>query len=255
LRRDGFGGEIDVTVEGLPAGVLPAPLKLASGVNSGLLILSASEDASGWTGPLRIVGTHKEIKRHARAGAILANVADYSNEAVFGQLTHELVLNLSADELAPLAIRSASEKPVEAIVDGKVSVPLTIVRRTEFNGPLKFRSLLEPAKEFDADGKATNAVFEIDLKQAKLGPGLHHFPVYATSPGKYRRITPEEAKAFEAEIKTLKDGLAALTDAAKKEASNNRIKALESRLQFKDVTATVYTSVALSVSAPPQKTP
>ena len=87
------------------------------------------------------------------------NVADYSNEAVSSQLTDELVLAVSGAELSPLAIAAGSEKPVEGVVDSKVTIPFTIVRRGEFNNPLKFKALVEPGKEreFEADGKATNA--------------------------------------------------------------------------------------------------
>ena len=259
LRRDNYTGPIDVSVENLPTGVSATPLKLASGVNNGWLILSASDNASAWIGALQIVGKAKvgerEIVHHAHAGAITWNVADYSNEAVTSQLTHELVLAVSGPELAPLAIKTSAEKTIEAPADSKVSVPFSIVRRGEFNAPLKFKALLEQPKEFEADGKATNTAFEIDLKQAKLAPGLYTFPVYATSPGKYRRVTAEETKAIEAEIKTLKDGLAAITEAGKKDAANAQIKTLEARLQTKDVTATVWTSFALSVVAAPQKTP
>ena len=198
----------------------------------------------------------KEITRHACAGAITWNVADYSTEAVASQLTHELVLTVSGAELAPLAIAAGSDKPIEAAADSKITIHISILRRGDFNNPLKFRAYLEPLKEFEADGKGTNATFEIDLKQSKLGPGSYTFPVYASSPGKYRRITPDEAKAIEAEIKTLKDSLAAITDAPKKEAANNQIKSLEAKLQTKDVTTAVWTSFAITVLPPPaQKTP
>jgi hypothetical protein len=258
-RRDNYGGPIDVSVEDLPTGVSAAPLKLAAGANNGWLILSATENASAWVGPLHVVGKAKigdqEIVRRARAGAVTWNVTDYSNEAVSSQLTHELTLAVSGAEIAPLAIAAASEKPIEGVVDSKVTIPFTITRRGEFNNPLKFKTLVDPIKEFDADGKATNATFEIDLKQAKLGPGLYTFPIYATSPGKYRRITSDEVKAIEAEIKTLKESLAGITEQPKKDAVNNQVKALEGRLATKDITATVWASFALSVQPAAQKTP
>jgi hypothetical protein len=260
LRRDNYGGPIDVTVENLPTGVSAAPLRLAAGANNGWLILSASESASAWTGSLQIVGKgkagDKEIVHHARAGTIAWNVTDYTNEAVASQLTQDFTLAVSGAEVAPLVIAISSEKPIEAVADSKITVPISIVRRGEFNNPLKFRALMEPPKEFEADGKATNATMEIDLKAAKLAPGAYTFPIYASSPGKYRRVTTEEAKAMETELKTLRDGLAAITDAGKKEAANSRIKVLEGQLQPKDATAAVWTSVALSVLPPPaQKTP
>jgi hypothetical protein len=259
LRRENYGGPIDIMAENLPTGVSAAPLTLPAGANSGWLILSAAENASSWFGPLQIVGKgkagEKELVRHARAGAIAWNVADYSNEAVMSELTCELVLAVSGTELAPLAIAISSEKPIEAVENSKVMVPLSILRRGEFNSALKFTALLDQTKEFEADGKSTNTTFEVDLKKAKLGPGLHTFPIYASSTGKYRRVTPDEAKTIEAEMKMLKESLTGITDAGKKDAANARIKDLEAKLQNMDVTAIVWASVALSVTRAPQKAP
>jgi hypothetical protein len=259
LRRDNYGGSIEIGVEGLPNGVSAAPITLDAGANNGWLIFSATESASAWTGPLQIVGKarigEKEILRRARSGSITWNVGDYQNERVVSELTHQLVLAVSGAEMAPLAIKPASEKPLEVVAESKVNATISIARREEFNGPIKFKALLDPVKEFEVDGNATNATFEIDLKQAKIGPGIHTIPLYATSPGKYRRVTTDEAKAIEAQIKTLKDSLAAITEAPKKEAANARIKSLEAKLQTKDLTATVWTSLVLSVTQAPQKTP
>lgn len=259
LRRDGYSGEIDVTAESLPTGVSAAPLKLPAGSASGFLMLSATKDAPNWTGALGIVGRAKigdrEIRRTARAAAILWNVSDYNNEAVQSHLTHESLLTVSGGEVASLALRAAADKPVEVVAGAKANLSLEILRRGDFNGPLKFKTLFEPAKEFEVDGKATNATFELDLSQTKLAPGIHSLPLYATSPGKYRRITSDEAKATEEELKKIKESLTTITEAAKKEAANNQIKALEARLKQSDVTATVYASVPVAVAPAPQKAP
>jgi hypothetical protein len=253
LRRDGFGGEIELSAEDLPSGLSALPAKLKSGANETLLMLTSSEDAPAWTGPLHVTGKTKDRKHEARYGAVVWNVPDYNNDAVARHFTHDLVLNVSGAEFAPLAIRS--DKQTEAIAGAKTHITLAILRRHEFNNPLKFKALLEPPIDFEADGKATNASFELDLNKQKLSPGLHTIPIYATSPGRYRRITPDEAKTTEAEIKKLKDSLAAITDAPKKEAINNQIKSLEARLQYRDLTATVYTSAVINILPALQKTP
>lgn len=252
-RRDGYDGEIEISAEDLPAGLTVAPAKIKSGANETFLIVSSAEDAPAWTGPLHIIGKAKDLKREARYGTVVWNVGDYNNEPVISHLAHELVLNVSGAEVAPLAIRS--EKSTDVIAGAKTNLTIAISRRHEFNNPLKFKALLEPPVEFEVDGKATNATFEVDLNKHKLAAGAHTFAVYATSPGRYRRITPEEAKTTEAEIKKLKDSLPAITEPPKKEAINNEIKALEARLQYRDITATVYASVALNVLPAPQKTP
>lgn len=249
LRRDNFSGEIEVSAEGLPTGVTASPLTIPSGANSAMLILSATEEAASWAGSVRIVGKSKDLRRVARSAAIGWSVGDYNNERVFGNLTQELMLSVSGKELAPLAL--APEKTVDAAVGSKATLPIKIARRHEFNGAVKFRTLIEPAKEFEVDGKATNATFEIDLNQIKLPAGAHRIPLYATVPGRYRRITPEEAKATEEEIKKLKESLPAVAEAPKKDEINNRIKALEPRLQYRDVTATFYGFAEINVTNAP----
>ena len=243
LRRDGHTADIDVAVEGLPTGVTALPCKIKSGANEGVLILNSAEDAPAWTGPVRIMSNGKE----ARYGSLLWHVPDYNNEAIQKRLTPELLLSVSGAEVAPLAIKV---EKLEAAANAKVNVPIQILRRHEFNNPLKFTALIEPRKEFEADGKATNATLEVDLAAQKVSPGLYTFPIYATSPGRYRRITPEEAKATEEEIKKLKNSLAA-AEAAKKEGINNQIKALEGRIAYRDLTATIYGGITVNVTNPP----
>jgi hypothetical protein len=253
MRKDGYDGEIEIDAEELAPGVTAAPAKIKPGANETLLMLSTTEDAIAWTGPLRIFGKAREIKHEACYGTVVWNVADYNNTAIESRLAQQLVLNVSGTELAPLAIRP--EKTIEVIAGAKTNVTVAILRRHDFNNAVKFKALLEPAIDFEADGKATNAVFELDLNKAKLSPGLHTIAVYATSPGKYRRISQDEAKTTEAEVKKLKDSLATVTETPKKEAINNEIKSLEALLQYRDLTATVYTTLAINVLPAPQKTP
>ena len=55
-RRDGFNGLIDLTVEGLPAGVTCPGASIGPGLVLTHLVFSATEQAAEWQGPIRIVG-------------------------------------------------------------------------------------------------------------------------------------------------------------------------------------------------------
>jgi hypothetical protein len=179
-------------------------------------------------------------------------VGDYDNEAIVSQLTQELYLTVSGAEAAPIALRA--EKTVEAAAGSKVTVPISIVRRGEYKGAVKFTTLFEPKKEFEAAANATNATFEVELEKTKLPAGTNTLALLATSPGRYRRITPDEAKSIEAEIKKLKDSLPSMTEAAKKDAANKEIKALEGRLNaWQDLTATIYAATPIVVTNAPAK--
>lgn len=65
-RRDGFDGEVAVTVNGLPAGVTAAPLTLAKDKAEGQLTLTAAADAAPGPARLEVVGTGKAGEREIR---------------------------------------------------------------------------------------------------------------------------------------------------------------------------------------------
>ncbi len=56
FRKHGFNDIIDVTVAGLPAGVTCPGATLGPGQSTARLILTSSEDAAEWVGPIQIVG-------------------------------------------------------------------------------------------------------------------------------------------------------------------------------------------------------
>jgi hypothetical protein len=56
FRHDGFNGVIDLTVEGLPAGVTCPGASIGPGQTATRLVFSATEQAAEWQGPIRISG-------------------------------------------------------------------------------------------------------------------------------------------------------------------------------------------------------
>ena len=76
LRRDGFDGLIDITVDDLPAGLKAAPARIASGQNSAVVILSAAENAKlALAAPLRVAGRANGLTRYANPNDRLALIA------------------------------------------------------------------------------------------------------------------------------------------------------------------------------------
>jgi multidrug efflux pump subunit AcrA (membrane-fusion protein) len=59
LRRDGLTAPIDVTVEGLPAGVTCREISIGTTPSAGVLVLSAAEDAAPYAGTVKVVGKAK----------------------------------------------------------------------------------------------------------------------------------------------------------------------------------------------------
>jgi hypothetical protein len=243
FRRDNFDGDIELSVEGLPQGVGFASAKIAAKKTSGFVLLTAAEDASAWSGPIRVTGKAKigetEVTRQARAGSITWNVPDYNNEAVDARLTRELYLDVSSVENTPIAIAPADSKIQQATAGRKLQIPLKLARHFEFNETLKLKAMgetgLEGLKEFDVDGKTNAATLEIDLSQQKLAPGTHTFWLQTQTKGKYRN-DPEAAREaadaagkaeklateLSAEAKKTAEVLAAATKAADEAAAQTK---------------------------------
>jgi hypothetical protein len=74
-RNDGFGGDITLSAEGLPAGVTCAPQTIAGSQKHAQLVLTAADNAAAWTGDIKIKGTAtirgQKFEREARTGSIV----------------------------------------------------------------------------------------------------------------------------------------------------------------------------------------
>lgn len=245
-RKDGFNGEIGLVAEGLPKGVTLAPLTIPPGVSTATVFFQSAVDAQPFTGPLKIVGRAKIGDKDVQAEAIaltqLWNVEDHGREEIISRTAVDNVLAVSSYELAPVSVDPAEEKTWETTLGGKITIPINITRRGEFNNNLKFQLLTDPLKEWEVDGKATNTSVEVEIKTAKLGVGRHNLALLAQTTGKYRRVSPEEQKQIEEEIKTLQG----------QRDSEARLKDLNARIAPADVSATFWSSpVAINVTPSP----
>ncbi len=239
LRRDGFNGDIQLSVENVPAGVTAAPAKIESGKNTGLVWLSAAQNAAGWVGPIKVVGRAKagdaELKREARGGSVVWGVNDPAEAAVQSRITRDLVLAVTS-EPAPLSVAAGEDKVWEAPKGGKLKIPLKVTRRGDFNASLKLKATglaaLDSLKELEVDGKAADATLEIDLAQQKLSPGDHVFFLQTQTPGKYRKdietieAAEAEARAAGKQVKDLSTATKQATEAS--EAATKAVKDAES---------------------------
>ena len=211
FRRDGFTGEITVEAEGLPAGVSHAPLKFTGSTKSGMLLLRAAETAKKWAGPVKIVGRSKigdkAVTRQARIGTANWDI-DYSTattEKARIRLSDRLMLAV-ADEVSPLELIPGAGKPIEAVIGGKVTVPVKVARRGQFAADLKVKPYGHAtlAKVPDSTVKKDSGNVVIDLKKYKLPEGTHQLFLKTNSKGKYRKVS-KAIKEAEAAAKVATD--------------------------------------------------
>jgi hypothetical protein len=203
-RRDGFAGDVHLSVTGLPRGVTAGPAVVAPGANSGTILLVAADDAPAWAGAIRVIGDamigRKPVIRVARAGTVAGSAYDGNTKqaVVRSRLSDEFMIAVSGVEQSPLAM-AATQPAWDATVGGKVSLALKITRRAEFNGPITYRLAGHPLlaaapKEFSVDAKADTGGAELDLNQVKLPAGRYVLHVEGQGKVKYAN-NPEAAKA------------------------------------------------------------
>jgi hypothetical protein len=227
FRRDGFNGEIALAVEKPPPGLSFVPDRIEAGKSMDYFLLTATTDAPAYAGPIELVGRAKvgdrEIVRMARGGTTIFPVENVDNERPQARVISEFSLAITDQESAPLAIAPAENRTWEVATNGKLEVPLTITRRADFNANLKVKPLgpgaQDALKEFDVEGKATNAVLKLDFAALKLPSGRHVFSAQSITTGKYRN-NPEGAALAEGAAKEA-DKVATETAAAAKKASED----------------------------------
>jgi hypothetical protein len=197
-REDGFAGEIQLAVEGLPPGVTCPQASIPPSAASAVLLLCAAEDAQPVVAPLRITGTAivagGALTRHARPGTIATSTYAAADKVVdvSSRRARELFVAV-APEPSPLSILP-KDPSIEARVSGKVSIGLKVVRRGEFTAPIPLKlaghPLLAPLKEVTVAPTVDAASIDLDLSQVKLPPGTYDLHVETLAKLKYAAKPP-----------------------------------------------------------------
>ena len=198
LRRDGFGGEIQVTVEGLPSWVSSSSAVLGPGDTSAPLILTAAPDAVDWIGAVEVVGKarvgDKEVVRRARPGAVVWPGVE-NTIAPRSRVARSLVVGVTSE-----AVAFTVEAPggvLEMSRGGTLQIPVTLTRRGDFKGPVALAAVGLPAnvgpKNITLDPNTATANFELGI-QPGAPVGTYTFHLHATSQVSYSR-NPEAVKA------------------------------------------------------------
>jgi hypothetical protein len=130
-RRDGFNGDIALTMEGLPPNVVCPPQTIAPGVKHAALVIKADPNAAAWTGEVKIKGTAtingQPVVREARAATIIhSGQPQNPNIPTFTRLDRGIFL--AVREKGPFNVAlGAPDKP--AVTQGdKITIPVTIER-------------------------------------------------------------------------------------------------------------------------------
>lgn len=228
-RRAGFDGEITITAEDLPSGVVCPPAVIAAGQNQTILGFAAHESAAPVSRPLKIIGTTTAKDHAIRRSAFYSTVVwdkHNVNEITHARIRRDVRLSV-IDDTAPLSITVplSSTLPADAprtLSRGeKLSIPVQVTRREGAKGVLTIETRGLPpgvtAATLSMDEKTSDAMLEITLEPtAPLGPLT--FYLAGKSKVAYRR-SPQAAAAAKSEKVRFDTRIVQLSEASQSAAA------------------------------------
>ena len=205
IRRDGFDGEIELGMEGLPAGVTASGISIAKGTSVGHMIISAAPDARRAFSVAKMFGRAQingvTVTRPCPVASTEWPVKHAASEIPIPRLMADVPVSVTDSEQAPVTIAASENKVWEAKVGATLKIPLKVTWRNEFNGTsIKLKAYgngFSGVKEFDLPLKATTQEAVLDLAALKTLPGDYTIAFYGIGINKYR-YNPEAVKLAEA---------------------------------------------------------
>jgi hypothetical protein len=231
IRRDGFDGDIDLALEGLPEGVTAQGLKIPAGQSRGLMLVTAHQNAPRGIANATFVGRATidgiAVTRPCRIASMAFPIPDAWGEIPSPRLVADVPVAVSGMELAPLTISPTAKEPLTVMAGEKLTIPLTHTRRSEFSGAtLNLRTMgavFDRAPAFDVSLTADRSEAVLDTGALKAPPGKYLIAFYGGVVTKYRhnldavptaeearRQAEQELQRVDAEIKAFADAMAAV---------------------------------------------
>ncbi len=136
FRRDGYNGVIDLTVEGLPAGVTCPGASIGPNLMATHLVFSATEQAAEWQGAIRIVGKGRidnpDLVK-AVTDAEAANKAALTPRAPLNKAVEEATEKLKVANEKAAAAKTALDNDAnnETLKKAKADADAAVVKATE----------------------------------------------------------------------------------------------------------------------------
>lgn len=205
VRRDGFEGEIELVMEGLPEGMTAQGLKIPEGKTRGMMLVSVAQNAPRAIANAKFYGKAviggESIVRPCRLASMAWPIPDAWGEIPFPRLLTDVPVSIGGYDFAPITIAPVSNQVVEAMVGEKVTIPLKQTIRSEFSGAtMQLRSIgagFEHNVSFDVSLTSDTSEAVLDLGKFKTPPGNYLIAFYGSAVTKYRH-QPEAIAVAEA---------------------------------------------------------
>jgi hypothetical protein len=241
-RQDGFDGEIELTAEGLPAGVSTRGALLGTKQSTATLIFEATEDAASSLVNFRVLGQAKlaeaEVTRVARSGSVVWGTSNRLQNPPNFRITQDLAFSVIGHEVAPAYVEVGEDKIWETSRGGKLEITVKVKRRRDFKGALTLA-----AKGLPGELKVANVVIKGDKAEGKLAFNVTN---KSAKPGVYMFFLRADTKS-----KLIRDGVAVSAAEAEQKNFETKVKefdaAAKSLVQKKDAAVTVAKTATAAV--------
>ncbi len=247
VRRDGFDGEIELSMDDLPEGVTATGLKIPAGQTRGIMLVTAEEGAprgltsAAFVGRAEIDG--EAVVRPCHLASMAWPVPDAWNSIPSPRLLADVPISVCGAELAPVTIAAAEDKVWEVTAGEKLTIPLALTLRCEFSGAnislSTYGAGFEAAPAFEAPLNEEGSEIVFDLAKLKTSPGEYTVALYGSAVAKYRenpdavsvaevflKRAQDEATALAAEATALAEAVVAATDESKADAEAAAVNAV-----------------------------
>ena len=193
IRRDGFNGEIELTMEGLPDGVTANGLTIPAGKSHGVLLVTADEGAPRGIANATFSGRSKlgdqVLTRPCHLASMAWPVPNHWSEVPSPRLLTDVLVSVGGDEPAPISIAPREEKTWEAKQGETITIPLIHMRRGQFSGNTMAAKALGAGFEtvkFDLPLDQDSSEAVLDLAALKTPPGDYLIAFYGGAVAKYQ---------------------------------------------------------------------
>jgi len=238
VRRDGFDGEIELSMEDLPDGVTAAGLKIPAGQSRGIMLLTAHQDAPRGLRIAKFFGRAlvdgKEVIRPCQMASMAWPVRDAWGEIPAPRLLVDVPVSVGGSEFAAISIAAKESKVWEATADETLKIPLAHIRREEFSGgTMGLKTLgvgFDRTPKFDVSLAADQSEVAFDLAKLKPPPGDYLIAFYGSAVAKYRYY-PDAVTAAEFDHKRAQAVAAEVAKEAERLATEATTAAAEAKAE------------------------